>query len=425
MKPTRSLNKSIVLILALCLTGMLVLTGCGSGGSSASSDTGTSSEENAAVEEFLADWSMEMDDLNLEIDDYISMIMSGLRMLDDYDSENTESTEEVTEEYLDDTTTTVDARPITMIFGGDVMLARGVESVINKAGDGDYTFPWLNVADYLKGADITFVNLESIISDQGSIDWTKLVGPWFRADPEAVEGLQYAGVDVVSVANNHCFDYGKTGLQDSLANLTAAGIKYTGAGTYEEAYTPAFVTAKGKTVAFLAYTNQVFRSSYPSVSQVAAEAYTDSWGIQWPASWGAAWLNFNMIDKGIANAKAAGADIIVVSMHFGTEYSTTSSKSQKEFAQYAMNQGADLVIGHGPHVTQPLVVWTASGGVKYVAYSLGNLIFDQYERLHSGVSKGMLLEVTWQSGAIQSIVPRYVKINQTTWQPEPDSSTGE
>ena len=425
MKPTRSLNKSIVLILALCLTGMLVLTGCGSGGSSASSDTGTSSEENAAVEEFLADWSMEMDDLNLEIDDYISMIMSGLRMLDDYDSENTESTEEVTEEYLDDTTTTVDARPITMIFGGDVMLARGVESVINKAGDGDYTFPWLNVADYLKGADITFVNLESIISDQGSIDWTKLVGPWFRADPEAVEGLQYAGVDVVSVANNHCFDYGKTGLQDSLANLTAAGIKYTGAGTYEEAYTPAFVTAKGKTVAFLAYTNQVFRSSYPSVSQVAAEAYTDSWGIQWPASWGAAWLNFNMIDKGIANAKAAGADIIVVSMHFGTEYSTTSSKSQKEFAQYAMNQGADLVIGHGPHVTQPLVVWTASGGVKYVAYSLGNLIFDQYERLHSGVSKGMLLEVTWQSAAIQSIVPRYVKINQTTWQPEPDSSTGE
>ena len=425
MRPTRSLNKSIVLILALCLTGMLVLTGCGSGGSSASSDTGTSSEENAAVEEFLADWSMEMDDLNLEIDDYISMIMSGLRMLDDYDSEDTDSTEEVTEEYLDNTTTTVDARPITMIFGGDVMLARGVQSVINEAGNGDYTFPWLNVADYLKGADITFVNLESIISDQGSVDWTKLVGPWYRANPDAVEGLQYAGIDVVSVANNHCFDYGKTGLQDSLANLTAAGIKYTGAGTYEGAYTPAFVTAKGKTVAFLAYTNQVFRSSYPSVSQVAAEAYTDSWGIQWPASWGAAWLNFNMIDKGIANAKAAGADIIVVSMHFGTEYSTTQSNSQKEFAQYAMNQGADLVIGHGPHVTQPLVVWTASGGVKYVAYSLGNLIFDQYERLHSGVSKGMLLEVTWANGAIQSIIPRYVKINQTTWQPEPDSSTGE
>lgn len=423
MRPTRSLNDSIVLILALCLTGLLALAGCG--GSSGGGDSSSSGKDSAELEEFVADWSQEMDDLKVEPGDYAAMILAGLRLLDDYDEASSASTEEVTEEYSDTTTAAVDARPITMVFGGDVMLARGVETVVNKAGKGDYTFPWLNVADYLKGADITFVNLESIISDQGSIDWTKMVGPWFRANPKAVEGLVYAGVDVVSVANNHCFDYGKTGLQDSLSNLTAAGIKYTGAGTYEEAYSPALVTAKGKKVAFLAYTNQVYRSSYPSVSQVAAKAYTDSWGIKWPASWGAAWLNYNMLDKGIANAKAAGANIIVVSMHFGTEYSSTPSVSQKEFAQYAMNQGADLVIGHGPHVTQPLVVWTASGGVKYVAYSLGNLIFDQYESWHPGVSKGMLLEVTWEDGKITSVAPRYVKINQTTWQPEPDTSVGE
>ncbi|MEN6472511.1 MAG: CapA family protein [Syntrophaceae bacterium] len=421
MRPTRSLNNFIVLILALCLAGMLVLAGCGGGGSGGS-NTESSSIDTADLEEYIADWSQEMDDLKIEPGDYKAMILAGLRLLDDYDSEDTDATEEVTEEYLDNTSTAVDTRPITMIFGGDVMLARGVNTQINKTGKGDYTFPWQNVADYLQSADITFVNLESIISDQGSLDWTKMVGPWFRANPKAVEGLQYAGVDVVSVANNHCFDYGKSGLQDSLANLSAAGIKYTGAGTYEEAYTPALVSVKGKTVAFLAYTNQVYRSSYPSVSQVAAQSYTDSWGIKWPASWGAAWLSYNMLDKGIANAKAAGANIIVVSMHYGTEYSTTPSASQKEFAQYAMNQGADLVIGHGPHVSQPLVVWTASGGMKYIAYSLGNLIFDQYESLHPGVSKGMLLEVTWESGAITSVTPRYVKINQKTWQPEPDAS---
>lgn len=422
MKPTRTSNHFIVLFLALGLAGMLAVSGCGGSGGGGSASSGSDS---ADFEEFVADWSQEMDDLKVEPGDLQSFILAGLRMLDDYDEAATSSTEEVTEEYVDNTSATVDARPITMVFGGDVMLARGVETVINKAGKGDYTFPWLNVADYLKSADITFVNLESIISDKGSIDWTKMVGPWFRANPKAVKGLAYAGVDVVSVANNHCFDYGKTGLQDSLANLTAAGIKYTGAGTYEEAYYPALVTAKGKTVAFLAYTNQVYRSSYPSVSQVAAQAYTDSWGIKWPASWGAAWLNYNMIDKGIANAKAAGANIIVVSMHFGTEYSSTPSNSQMEFAQYAMNQGADIVIGHGPHVTQPLVVWTASGGVKYVAYSLGNLIFDQYESWHPGVSKGMLLEVTWEDGKITSVAPRYVKINQKTWQPEPDTSVGE
>ena len=129
---------------------------------------------------------------------------------------------------------------------------------------------------FFSQADIAFVNLESIITNKGTYDWTKVTGPWFRANPLAVKGLQAAGIDVVSVANNHAFDYGEIGLKDSLNNLTAAGIKYASVGSYDEAYTPVYIEANGNKVAFLAYTNQVIRSNYAAISQVASQAYTDA-----------------------------------------------------------------------------------------------------------------------------------------------------
>jgi gamma-polyglutamate biosynthesis protein CapA len=300
-----------------------------------------------------------------------------------------------------------DPQSITMAFAGDVMLSRGVGNMIQSAGKGDYTWPWLKVANDLRQADITFVNLESQISDKGRPAWARLAGPWFEADPQAVEGLRYAGVDIVSVANNHCFDYGADSLKNSLNNLSRSGIKYTGVGSYEEAYTPTYITAKGKKVAFLAYTNQVYpwyRSSNASTAL----------GINLPSNWGAAWLNYQRLDEGIDKARTDGADIIVVSMHYGVEYDTTPSAAELNFARHAIDRGAHLVIGHGPHVIQPVMNY--KHGV--IALSLGNFIFDLYERVQPGVSRGMVLEVQWQYGGITKVYPRYTRNNETTWQPE-------
>ena len=97
-------------------------------------------------------------------------------------------------------------------------------------------------------------------------------------------------------------------------------------------------------------------------------------------SWGVAWLDDNMLEKGIYKAKADGANLIVVSMHYGIEYDTTPSATELEEAKHAIDVGANLVIGTGPHVIQTLA--TYGGG--YIAYSLGNFIFDQYESLHPG-----------------------------------------
>ncbi|MEN6474127.1 MAG: CapA family protein [Syntrophaceae bacterium] len=301
-----------------------------------------------------------------------------------------------------------DPRKITMVFGGDVMLARGVESVIRDTAGGDYTWPWANIAPYLKRADIACVNLESQISERGKPDLTRISGPWFAAKDQAVQGLVHAGIDMVTVANNHCFDYGPDSLTNSLENLRQAGIKYSGIGSYDEAYAPVYLTVKDKKVAFLAYTNQV----YPWYR--ATKGFKHQIGISWPAKDGAAWLSYDNLDKGIARAKNDGANIIVVSMHFGVEYDTTPSLAQELFTRHAIDQGAHIVIGHGPHIVQPVIVY--KHGI--IAYSLGNLIFDLQESRHPGVSRGMLLEIDWENGAITKVTPRYTRNNEATCQPD-------
>ncbi|MDO8264822.1 MAG: CapA family protein, partial [Candidatus Parcubacteria bacterium] len=105
---------------------------------------------------------------------------------------------------------------LTLIFTGDIMMDRGVEYSIRQKGNGDFKFPFLKIADFLKDADILVGNLESPISDKG-----EKVGSIysFRSDLKAIEGLSFAGFDILSVANNHAFDYGRLALEDTLLRL--------------------------------------------------------------------------------------------------------------------------------------------------------------------------------------------------------------
>src|SRR3989344_8875223 len=115
-----------------------------------------------------------------------------------------------------------------LILTGDIMLNRRVELMMRTKND--YTFPFLNVNEDLRKADLVFGNLEGPLSDQG-----EKVGSIysFRANPEAIKGLQFAGFDILSLANNHSFDYGKEALEDTFTRLKAADIDYIGAGKNE------------------------------------------------------------------------------------------------------------------------------------------------------------------------------------------------
>lgn len=298
---------------------------------------------------------------------------------------------------------------ITMIFAGDVMLAGNVDTVINSAGGGDYQFPWANVAGYLQQADITFINLESVISDQGRPN-RHINGIKYRANPNAIAGLQYAGIDVVSLANDHVFDYGRSAMEDCINRLRSNDMKCVGAGlTYEEAYMPTYVEVKGKKIAFLAYTN------IGSESCRATKTVTLPWGRLVTGASGAAWLTAKDMEQGIAKAREDMADIIVVSIHAGRPYSNKPNADQDTFAHLAIDRGADVVICSGSHVSQPTVVYDRS----YNAYSLGNFIYDQSESAfeNSGVTRGKIFGIVWEEGGITSVFERKVLIDETTWQP--------
>jgi len=293
--------------------------------------------------------------------------------------------------------------PIILMFVGDIMLDRGVEYMVQKYGNDDWNFPFLKIVDFLKSSDILFGNLEGLISDKGA----KVGSIYsFRAEPGAIDGLLFAGFDMVSVANNHIFDYGREAMEDNFNRLKSAGINYVGGGFNEkEAHSSIIKNIKGTKIAFLAYNGVGLKYWF---------ATKDKSGINW--------LEEEQLVKDIKAAKEI-ADLVIVSMHFGDEYQFQSNNEQKKFARLAVDSGADLVFGHHPHVAQEIEKYTpmdiSREGSKYkegyIAYSLGNFIFDQ--NFSEETMQGMLLEVLIEDEKIKKITPFEIKINKY-FQPE-------
>ena len=263
---------------------------------------------------------------------------------------------------------------------------RGVQYMIEKEGGGDFKFPFLKIADELNRADIVFGNLEGPISDKG----TKVGSIYsFRNDPEAIEGLIFAGFNVISLANNHAFDYSKVALEDCLTRLSAAGIAYAGAGFDEkEAFSPTIKEINGTKIGFLAYTNLG-----PEV-----------WRAQGENS-GIAWISDELLgnaEQQIRKAKQV-SDVLIVSLHAGEEYQEAPTQFQIDFNKMAEEAGADLVVNHHPHV------------IQQDFYSLGNFIFDQ--GFSEETMKSKVIEVKIQDKKIKSVLTKKIKINEF-FQPE-------
>jgi len=282
---------------------------------------------------------------------------------------------------------------IAVFLVGDIMLNRGVEYMIEKQGEDDFKFPFLKIADYLREADILFGNLESIISDKGY----KVGSIYsFRAETAAIEGLTYAGFDVLSLANNHAFDYTREALEDTLSRLKDAGISYVGAGLSEkEAFSLIIKEINDTRIGFLAYTNLG-----PEIWQAGDQ----NSGISWIDS-----ENFSQIREDIEREKEE-VDVLIVSLHAGKEYDTEPTQFQIDFAKMAIDSGADLVVGHHPHVIQPIEIRQLAERKGYIAYSLGNFVFDQ--AFSKETMKGLLLEVIIKDKKIAEINQKKIQINQ-------------
>ncbi len=272
---------------------------------------------------------------------------------------------------------------VVMLFVGDIMLSRSVG--IRMETVDDYRYPFLKVADILRGADLVFGNLEGPISDQGRNQGSIYS---FRANPRVVEGLSYAGIDVLSLANNHIWDWGTAALLDTVSILEGADITPIGAGTNsKQANKPALFKIGKAKVAVLAYTTLLSKS-------LGANSETP----------GLSTFDLARIKEVVSNLSKEG-NLVVVSMHWGKEYETSANDLQRDIAKELIDSGVDIIVGHHPHVVQELEQY----GNGWVAYSLGNFIFDQ--NFSEETMRGAILRVELDGGNIANVTLMPVRIS--------------
>lgn len=280
---------------------------------------------------------------------------------------------------------------LTLIAGGDVMLGHWTLGYLEKAGS-DY--PFVQIAPEIKKATIAFANLEAPFADSGAAVEGKSFT--FRVPVQHVRGLAKAGFNLLSIANNHILDYGLDGLAQTLTTLDSAGIAYAGAGlTLQDAWKPAVLETPAGRVVMLA-----FAMTYP----VAFWATDSTGGTAYPYE-----ARFAAVLDSLENE----ADYTIISFHWGTEKKKVPNDYQIYFAHLAIDHGADLVLGHHPHVTQGLELYKN----KLIAYSLGNLAFSAYSKsaVHS-----MLLKIVLQPKGLLfcRVLPLNIDNAEVEFQPQ-------
>ena len=255
---------------------------------------------------------------------------------------------------------------------GDVMLGRDIHPTSE-------TFSYLEL--FLNSADLVLANLESPLTNSPVATGSPYA---LCAPPENVRYLVDANFDLLGLANNHRLDCGADGLIETQRTLTGAGLGYMGPGPE-----PVYRSIHGVQLAFMAFD-------------------------------ATAQFNLQTAVESVQSARQAGA-IVIVSIHWGTEYQAGASSDQKRIAESLAEAGATLIWGHHPHVLQP-AEWTGSARTL-VLYSLGNALFDQHGL--ESTRRSALVLVTLDSRGVEKFqaIPFLIDVrNSRVMEPEPSDS---
>jgi poly-gamma-glutamate synthesis protein (capsule biosynthesis protein) len=253
-------------------------------------------------------------------------------------------------------------RTVTIGASGDILLHT---RVLDVAADHGFDHLFVELRPLIRPDEIAFANLETPLSMER--DPTRGDPPILGAPPQAAQALARAGIDVLSVANNHAWDQFDDGLRDTLAAIDGAGIAGVGAAQEpERAAGPIVIERDGVRVAFVAFTDHL--QGYPgSHRPVAHVSFWDE----------------RAVIRALQAARAQ-ADVVVASMHWGLAYLHEEHIDQRLEASFLVAHGADVVLGHGPHVLERVERLSSPRGEAIVAYSLGNLISNQGYRYQRG-----------------------------------------
>ena len=267
---------------------------------------------------------------------------------------------------------------VQVLLGGDMMLGRAVN--FNMHRKKDFAYPVAKIADRFKQADIAIVNLEAPILAE-----CELTGEGMRlcSDPQSLFTLYSAGVDVVQLANNHIWDFGLEGLEETKKWVNFQGIDESGLGE------AAIKEVRGIKFGFLGF-NQIWPIKEP-VQNATQE----------------------VLIQDISQLKSE-ADIVFVGFHWGSEYTNVASAEQISLARSAIDAGADVVWGQHPHWVQGMEIYQG----KPIFYSLGNLVFDQMWSKET--REGLVVELNfWQDKLVEArLLPVFMEdFSQPEWQP--------
>ena len=233
------------------------------------------------------------------------------------------------------------------------------------------------VRSLISGADIAIANFENPAPNSFRFHAS---GTVFSANPKDIAGVKDAGIDWVSLANNHIGDAGRTGMLQTMTNLDKYGIAHGGLGkNLAAAHKATLLKAGGVTVGILGY--DMIAPSYWAGASTAGSAH----------------MTAKALKADIKAARKAGADVVIVFPHWGIEYRAAPSATQRRLGQAAIDAGADLVIGNHPHWAEAMEVYKG----KPIWYALGNLVFDQTWSEYT--MEGITLELTFRGSTLVQV----------------------
>lgn len=266
---------------------------------------------------------------------------------------------------------------------GDVNLGRSAGKELLK---GNLDYPFELVRDLLQQADLVFVNLESQLTDQGGETQHPQFKLIFCGPPQGAISLKRAKISVVSTANNHSFDYRMKGLEETIRNLTEQGIAFTGTSLQEVSeFEPAIIERNNIRVGFLAFTQSV----------------------NIPGPWKG---RISLFDEQRARREIetlrSSADYVVVSFHAGPEYADRPDRMTLQQMRLMIDAGADLVLGHHPHVPQGVESYRD----KLIFYSLGNFVFHQPQREWTQKAFGVKIKLQKRTKRVSAVETQLIPV---------------
>jgi poly-gamma-glutamate capsule biosynthesis protein CapA/YwtB (metallophosphatase superfamily) len=275
---------------------------------------------------------------------------------------------------------------IVFIFTGDLNFAHAFETA-NRHRPIDVFAHWKDIGTY----DCMMVNLENAVTR--SIDSVEKEFV-FKMQPEFLSQFIGAGITIVNCANNHTADFGVEGILETIHQLDSAGIQHVGVGeNFSDARKPVIYSKNDLRIGFV---------GYGGVKDFIAERKKPGTNSR----------NEKYIIKDIRKLKPQ-VDLIVVSLHWGEELETEPDQYQIGIARRIIDSGADLIIGHHPHVVQGIERYHG----KIIAYSLGNFVFGG--NANSANSETAVLKVTITKSTMDV---RVIPVRVRNWQPEPAKS---